>query len=581
MQKIRKWLNKFLYNIRDYHFRGIFWKNFFAILVSFAIPCVLIVTLLLYYYGYIQKTESELYSKEMTSKITTHINSVFDELCNKAIMLSMDSDVELFCYIEDMEDSRFYDVSNVLDFLALYDVGSELIDSIYIYSKENNGVISENGRYKYEYFYDKECLERWEHQEQQWQVEYIERSVNNKAYNTVTLFYSNPYGENYSSVIAFNIDVTKLKKELDYGENIEIEIADESEPIFFSDLEKYENKERLIFQNKKNLSNVIVHSEKMKLNNMDMTLYVDTSFLATELCSIRVAVVFVICMIIFLSLIIVVYLSQIIYSPLEDILQILNYRDSIYDIEKNAGNKKDESDFIIESIFKSIKNNEDIETELKQRIILLKRYQLIALQSQINPHFIYNTLNAINWLVLEQIGNKNDISKMIQYFSELIRSSIDEVDTFVSLKEEIEYCKKYLFIQKIKNNCKFNVRWNVPEQFLKCKMIKLLLQPIVENAIIHGGGQNEDFGIICINVTCEENILFIEVYDDGIGIPMDKILQIQKSMEQTTVKENSHLGLRNVNQRIRLMFGDEYGIDISSTLYKGTSVTIKIPYIKD
>ena len=225
----------------------------------------------------------------------------------------------------------------------------------------------------------------------------------------------------------------------------------------------------------------------------------------------------------------------------------------------------------------TLTKNKDIEAELGQRIRLLKKAQTVALQAQINPHFMYNTIDTINWMAISKMGKENDVSKMLNILSQLLRYSLDNTDTFVTLEEEISYTKKYITVQQIRCNYSFDVSWNIPAELLKCKVIKLILQPIVENAIKYGIKPFEDEGNIRIEASREDDTVVISVCDSGIGLTDEETEQINKTINEQIIKESKHLGMSNVNQRIILIFGSQYGVTVKSKIGEGTKVEMKIP----
>lgn len=206
---------------------------------------------------------------------------------------------------------------------------------------------------------------------------------------------------------------------------------------------------------------------------------------------------------------------------------------------------------------------------------LKKEIELEALHAQINPHFLYNTLNSVKWMAKMQ-GAKN-ISLTITALIKLLRISINLSSEMVLLKDEIEYVKNYVFIQKIRFNEQFDVIYFIDESCSDCKIPKLILQPIVENSIVHGFNEEEAVCMrIEIRVFRDDKNLLIEITDNGMGIEEDILNRI---FEAKDVNKFSTVGLNNVNERIKLYFGDSYGIKIISEVSKGTCVKIVLPYI--
>lgn len=201
--------------------------------------------------------------------------------------------------------------------------------------------------------------------------------------------------------------------------------------------------------------------------------------------------------------------------------------------------------------------------------------QLKALQAQINPHFLYNTLDTINWMAVKM--DAKEISFMIDALAKYFRLSLSKGRDIVSIKDELELIKVYLTIQQIRFKGAIQFEFIIDAEAETFNMPKLTLQPIIENAIIHGIQKNKDrSGRITIQVKkIEENIIFI-IIDNGIGMDKEIIEKVLNNMPSG--KEGSY-GLHNVNERIKLYFGNEYGISIYSEESKGTKVELKIKAI--
>lgn len=205
-----------------------------------------------------------------------------------------------------------------------------------------------------------------------------------------------------------------------------------------------------------------------------------------------------------------------------------------------------------------------------------KNAEINALQTQINPHFLYNTLESIKSKAI--VNHDEDTASMIAILGNLFRWISRTGEKTISLEKELEYIRNYLQLQSYRYNRKLEVSIEVEENFLDELIPKLILQPLVENAVKHAlDGVCRD-KLIGIQVRKKEDILEITVYDNGIGISAEKLQEIK---EELRVAENQDefesIGLKNVNQRLRLMYGPEYGLQINSIAEYGTAVKIRIP----
>jgi len=206
-----------------------------------------------------------------------------------------------------------------------------------------------------------------------------------------------------------------------------------------------------------------------------------------------------------------------------------------------------------------------------------RKSELKALQTQINPHFLYNTLDSIIWM--NENGNHEGVTDMVSALAKFFRISISKGNETISVCDEIEHARSYLIIQKIRYKNKYDFTIDIPENICKYKTIKLLLQPIIENAIYHGITHIQEKGLINISVFIEDNAMIFKVVDNGYGIKKEKLKEIL--LQEVISDHSSGVGLKNVNERIKLFYGEKYGISISSEFEVGTTVKIVIPLIKE
>lgn len=209
---------------------------------------------------------------------------------------------------------------------------------------------------------------------------------------------------------------------------------------------------------------------------------------------------------------------------------------------------------------------------------LKRKSELEALEAKINPHFLYNTLDTVVWMA-EQNDTEGVIT-MVQALSKLFRVSISKGHEIITIEEEIEHVRNYLLIQKMRYQ-NFDFTINVSDDLKDCPTIKLLIQPIVENAIYHGIKYLVDPGLISIDVeSLDDKTIVIKVEDNGVGMDestKESLLDASKPKEINKESKGNGIGVINVQERIHLTYGNEYGLSIESELDEGTIVYIKIP----
>ena len=244
--------------------------------------------------------------------------------------------------------------------------------------------------------------------------------------------------------------------------------------------------------------------------------------------------------------------------------------------------RTDEFGFVFRTFNKMSENIKSLIDTVYKEQIAMKQAEINALQAQINPHFLYNTLESINWKA--KIHGDDEVSDMISAFSYIIEANLNRTnEKFIPVYKEIEYIESYKFLiqKRFGQKIKFNLA--IDEDTLNNILPKLLIQPIIENTIYHGLEMKKGGGTVDIIIKKENNQLFITVSDDGLGIEEDKLLSLIQDMNDENFSDgkntldNSKIGIINVHRRIKLLYGKDYGLKIESQKDKGTIVTIKVP----
>lgn len=225
------------------------------------------------------------------------------------------------------------------------------------------------------------------------------------------------------------------------------------------------------------------------------------------------------------------------------------------------------------------KSYEQIDSLMKKIVLEQnerRKSELDALQSQINPHFLYNTLESITWMIE---GERNDEAAfMITQLARLFRISLSKGRTVITVADELQHARSYMNIQKIRYKNAFSVVFDVDQEVCSCCTVKLILQPILENAINYGVSGMDDCGEIRVTGRLEDGNVILSVTDNGIGMSEEQVALILTDSSRMH-KRGSGVGLVNVNNRIRLLFGGEYGLTVESEPDEGTTVTVRIPAV--
>ena len=216
----------------------------------------------------------------------------------------------------------------------------------------------------------------------------------------------------------------------------------------------------------------------------------------------------------------------------------------------------------------------DLLAQTKEEQEQLRRYELMLLQVQINPHFLYNTLDSLQWLIrMEQKKDALEItSAMISFF----KTGLNHGNDVIRLEEDMEHSRSYLIIQQFRYKSKLSFALSSQEELSSFLMPRIILQPFIENAIYHGIKKKENGGKVTVDAYRMNNAVFFVIEDNGVGMPHAVLAKLRKSLQSEEQGLSDHYGILNVHNRLRLYFKDRYSLDIESVESKGTTVTIRI-----
>lgn len=288
---------------------------------------------------------------------------------------------------------------------------------------------------------------------------------------------------------------------------------------------------------------------------------------------------YLVVMLVALAMLMVLIINQLVSARIAKPLQRLNQ--TVADWE--AGNLKPEiyvgGSLEVEHLGKTLRSTVQQLTQLMDDIVVeqeeKRKSELDALQSQINPHFLYNTLDSIVWMIEGE--RYEDAVFMITQLASLFRISLSKGKTIISIEDELRHARNYMNIQKVRYKNKFSVEFQVDPEILQCCIVKLVLQPLLENAIYYGvESMDDEDGEILVKGYRQGTDICLEVCDNGLGMPEETVSQLLTENNRVR-KKGSGVGLINVHKRIQLRFGMEYGLVIESQPDEGTIVRICLP----
>ncbi len=286
------------------------------------------------------------------------------------------------------------------------------------------------------------------------------------------------------------------------------------------------------------------------------------------------------------SLLAAYFITVVTYRPVKKIVDVIETPERFIEENPTVATPQEAKDagellYITSNILNTLNTKAQMDEELESRIQALRKAQTQALQFQIDPHFLYNTLETIKWSAVEEIGLGNTVSKLITKVARLYRTALDGSNVIVTLREEMAFLDLYVDILNTRYGGSIDFKWEIAESLYGCKVIKMCIQPLIENAVSHGLKPLGYRGGIRIHAFCEKDTLCICVDNDGAGIPDESLAEINRRLQSRVGFEGQRVGLRNVNERVKLVYGGEYGVSLQKIEQDGKKLTrslITFPY---
>ena len=387
-------------------------------------------------------------------------------------------------------------------------------------------------------------------------------------------------------VALIEFDFTKIVRliyQSDLGENGHIAIFDRDYEVVYSSAPDF------VVEDLNATRDLILGTSTTQINGQSFNLYVSTISNTgwkvavftnnSQIYSVFYSFITIVAIVTFVLSIIyawIIYMivKQVTY-PLYRLQSEMNkVRDLNYEEKKKVYRKGNKEIVQLEDTYNEMmKRIRDLAEKIVQEQENQRKSELKALQNQINPHFLYNTLDSIIYMIDK--GENQKAEEMIVALSKFFRISISKGRTIIPLKDEIEHVRNYLLIQKIRFGEHFSYYINVDQDLYQYSCLKLILQPLVENAIEHGLNDDENDGRIDINVYQDEKNIIFEVKDNGYGISEERLKTIYQSFKDDSIHEG--VGLKNVYQRVKIYYGDSADLIINSIIDEGTIIRIIIP----
>lgn len=283
-----------------------------------------------------------------------------------------------------------------------------------------------------------------------------------------------------------------------------------------------------------------------------------------------------ICLALFLSTATSYFFARKNYKSLMGIVDIFDKATHGQELPALPQRITDVYNYILYNIVETFLQNDFLQVQLSERRYKLKAMELMALQSQINPHFLMNTLQTVYWRCISLTQGPNPATEMLENLSEILHYSLESSQELVPLKEEVNITRCYLDIQVQRYKNQFDVIWDVWAPMETVMVPKLIIQPLIENSIYHGIRDKAGHSTIKIKIGVRDGWVTITVLDNGLGMDQKRLEQLKKRLEEEDTQEGVHIGLLNTHKRLELIYGGDYKIRLLSRLGRGTMIELKI-----
>ncbi len=570
--------------IKSYRWRSIFIRYLITFMLSIALPFSLLTVIIF-------SSVSSTYHKDLRFSLESSVNSytysiesILNNINTNANLISINDYILTYLVTDNSTDSNLYfynlgqRVSELFDQFLLT---NPHIHSIQLYNKTNDKISSfgEKNYIDYTYIFNEYS-----------KVNMADCTLSHNLKNgntyikTITIYREISLSSKSVGVLAVNLDAEKLFKSLSKNSTespldnfvllstngdflyslSEIKAIDISD----FDIDSITEHTSLLESNKNNFHFAT------RIKNLPYILIVSFANNISVFSHLWLLELISIIILLLISFILAYNLSIYFYNSLSGILSIVEKTSH----SSTAQEEKDEISFLNKTIMDIIQKNEEYELELAKKTLSFQQSQMYALQMQINPHFIFNTLQLASTMSIAMLKKDTPVSKILSMLAELVHAVYQVNEYLIPLSQELHYSKTYMQIQSMRYNDSFNVEWDISEDTLDCHIIKFSMQPILENAITHGLMPLGCNGTIRVSAFKENNALIIKVNDDGVGISYSKLTIIRNALKLESLPDGKNIGLRNTQQRIQNVFGIDYGISIDSGGF-GTTITINLPCI--
>ncbi len=574
-----------------YNRNSLFFKGFIK-LTCFVLALVFIVSAIIFSTS-LTLTSSEFIStvSDNATKLNFRTDEVFTQMKDLCNFLSLNESVRFFLLDSEKNPTVNIVQDKIMLQLSQLSLVSPYINSIYVYNETNQSIFTKEGCYSIKNFSDNGWISSYN--ESGSNLSLHPRKMHSKYPYVITFIKKIKLNTGESGAVILNLDTKTLFPEL-HNSQVSSYIIDTDDKIIFSnapdlfltDAGETNLLDTVLKHRKSSFCKIYSktpHAAAVSEKNeygFRCVCILDISDRTSQIFLIQLLVT-LFCVVLLLIAVFFVYsFSLSYYTPFSQIRRILDNPLDTNNIEAVDA----ETQYIAKKIIENMNANEALRTEISNYIEQTSKLRIHSMQSQLNPHFLYNTMNIINLSLVKKLGVYDESIDIVNKLSLLMRYAMDLSSETTTVRTEIKHSRIYTDILKIRSGESLTIKWDIDENILNAKIPKLCFQPLIENAFSHGLiPSNKDKKLLRVSGKKENDLLLFTIEDTGTGIPEDKFIEIKENLKSNdyVVASNSHIGISNVNGRIKLIFGEDYGIDIESTPGIGTKLFIKLPFIEE
>lgn len=590
----------FFYRIRNRQFQKLFFKNWIQVFLCIVLPLILCIGLLRYFSTKSLIKEVDSAARRSTSNTMATLEALLDEVCESLEKKVADESFLTFFQMERTEPKKYAYVAAVSSVLKQInaDYRDNLYDSVDAYTQVGDYVISSphNGQ-SYDRFADKSlvetflnCLGEDDRQLLFAAPRYAFQGEGQVPERVITVYWAKNVGIQNKAFVSASMDVEKLiryiTQEHDRFQGAYL-IVDRSDHVIL-DTSGQMNDAYMALPKEEETSAVTadIDGQSMRIFWMPMERFgwkcvqmVPLEEYERSNTRLERLVLLILLMGLAAAVLLSYRTTVKLFRPIEAILQLLENPSE----QVRIGDENGEIQYMLVSILELFQKNMTLEQEMLERVVALKSARAKALQEQMTPHFLNNVLQAINWNAIAETGNENSVtSKSILLLADILNTGKEQKNNITSVAEEIGYTKKFVELECLRYGPDIHCFYHVDPEAEQMPIPCISLQTLVENSISHGLQPHNAQGNVHVSINVnEQQGLHIMVEDDGVGIGESVIRHIYSMLEKEYIYVGEHLGIINLFQRFRLIYGEKCEFKIGRSSYGGACVEIGTPRLPE